>query len=146
MKKILIIALVVILVCVYYPCGSEGEKGDTTSNNSGITQSETESTNNKKETRSAIETISESLNVSETTSNSITPSNTAKSENNSQSTISSKPIQSSVTTNVKEDLVFRTPKGKRYHLDPDCGGKNSYIVTLKQAKAVGLTPCQKCAS
>ncbi|MBQ3132787.1 MAG: DNA/RNA non-specific endonuclease [Clostridia bacterium] len=41
--------------------------------------------------------------------------------------------------------VYRTPSGKRYHLDPDCGGKNSYEVTYQQAINAGLTPCQKCA-
>ena len=46
---------------------------------------------------------------------------------------------------VAGGAVYRTPFGKRYHLDPDCGGKNSYAVTLEQANAAGLTPCQKCA-
>lgn len=41
--------------------------------------------------------------------------------------------------------VYRTPNGKRYHYDPDCGGKNSTETTLEKAKAAGLTPCQKCA-
>lgn len=41
--------------------------------------------------------------------------------------------------------VYRTPTGKRYHLISTCGGKNSYKVTLREAKAAGLTPCQKCA-
>jgi hypothetical protein len=41
--------------------------------------------------------------------------------------------------------VYRTPSGKRYHFDAQCGGKNSYETTLEQAKAAGLTPCQKCA-
>ncbi len=41
--------------------------------------------------------------------------------------------------------IYRTPTGKRYHLDPDCGGKNSYSVTYDQAISAGLTPCQKCA-
>ena len=41
--------------------------------------------------------------------------------------------------------VYRTSSGKRYHLDPDCGGKNSYAVSLQDAKDAGLTPCQKCA-
>lgn len=53
-------------------------------------------------------------------------------------TIPSAPTQNSTT-------VYRTPSGKRYHLDPDCGGKNSYATTLDDATAVGLTPCQKCA-
>ncbi len=41
--------------------------------------------------------------------------------------------------------VYRTPKGKRYHFDPNCGGKNSYQTTLQNAQSAGLTPCQKCA-
>ncbi len=41
--------------------------------------------------------------------------------------------------------IYRTPKGKKYHFDPDCGGKNSYQVTMDQALAAGLTPCKKCA-
>ncbi len=40
--------------------------------------------------------------------------------------------------------IYRTPTGKRYHLDKDCGGKNSYEVTIDEAINAGLTPCQKC--
>lgn len=40
--------------------------------------------------------------------------------------------------------IYRTPSGKRYHFDPDCGGKNSYQTTLQKAKSAGLTPCKKC--
>jgi hypothetical protein len=36
---------------------------------------------------------------------------------------------------------YRTPTGKKYHLDPNCGGKNSYKTT----NISGLTPCAKCA-
>lgn len=42
--------------------------------------------------------------------------------------------------------VYRTPTGKRYHFDPDCGGKNSYEITLNDAISMGLTPCKKCAN
>lgn len=41
--------------------------------------------------------------------------------------------------------VYRTPSGKKYHFDPDCGGKNSYEVTMTEALGAGLTPCAKCA-
>lgn len=47
--------------------------------------------------------------------------------------------------NTHGQQVYRTPSGKRYHFDPDCGGKNSYQTTLDAAKSSGLTPCQKCA-
>lgn len=41
-------------------------------------------------------------------------------------------------------IVYRTPKGKRWHIDPQCGGVNSYSVTRSQAEAAGLTPCGTC--
>ena len=41
--------------------------------------------------------------------------------------------------------VYRTPSGKKYHLDAECGGKNSYSVTMQDALDAGLTPCAKCA-
>ena len=39
--------------------------------------------------------------------------------------------------------VYITPSGKRYHYDPDCGGKNSYSVSIDNVGS--RTPCQKCA-
>ncbi len=53
--------------------------------------------------------------------------------------------KSTTTTTEVSVIVYRTPSGKRYHLISTCGGKNSYEVTLSQAKKAGLTPCQKCA-
>ena len=41
--------------------------------------------------------------------------------------------------------VYRTPSGKKYHYDKNCGGKNSYETTLSEAVSQGLTPCSKCA-
>ncbi|MDO5479245.1 MAG: hypothetical protein Q4G23_08800 [Clostridia bacterium] len=41
--------------------------------------------------------------------------------------------------------VYVTPTGKRYHLSPTCGGKNSKASTLDAALQRGLTPCKKCA-
>ena len=45
----------------------------------------------------------------------------------------------------KGSTVYRTPTGKKYHLDPQCGGKNSSATTKTEAINRGLTPCQKCA-
>ena len=59
----------------------------------------------------------------------------------------------SVTSTVPNELshqqsrvVYRTPTGKRYHFDPECGGKNSTATTLDAAVDSGLTPCKKCAN
>ena len=40
--------------------------------------------------------------------------------------------------------VYRTPSGKRYHFDAECGGKNSFPISIEEAKNAGLTPCSKC--
>jgi len=41
--------------------------------------------------------------------------------------------------------VYRTPSGKKYHFDAECGGKNSFEISIDEAKSAGLTPCSKCA-
>lgn len=41
--------------------------------------------------------------------------------------------------------VYRTPSGKKYHFDFECGGKNSFEISIDEAKSAGLTPCSKCA-
>lgn len=41
--------------------------------------------------------------------------------------------------------VYRTPSGKKYHFDAECGGNNSFEVSIDEAKSAGLTPCSKCA-
>ena len=63
---------------------------------------------------------------------------------NSQTTTSHQSTQSN-SNNTHGKSVYRTPSGKKYHFDPDCGGKNSYQITLEDAKSLGLTPCKKCA-
>ncbi len=61
----------------------------------------------------------------------------AESSNNSASADNS--------PNTHGSQVYRTPKGKRYHFDKNCGGSNSYRINMKEALSAGLTPCQKCA-
>ena len=48
--------------------------------------------------------------------------------------------QPQVNSNVRE--VYITPSGKKYHYDPQCGGKNSYKVGINSVG--GRIPCQKC--
>ena len=63
-------------------------------------------------------------------------------ETKSAAQAANKPQQSTTTKNPTADgYYYRTPTGKRYHLDPNCGGKNSYRTT----NLSGLTPCKKCA-
>ena len=49
---------------------------------------------------------------------------------------------SSVTSDVATSgTYYRTKTGKRYHLDPNCGGEGSFVAT----SIADLTPCIKCA-
>ena len=43
------------------------------------------------------------------------------------------------------ETVYRTPTGKRYHLDSYCAGVNYIESTVEESTALGLTPCKKCA-
>ncbi len=54
-------------------------------------------------------------------------------------------LEGIISDKTDYNLVYRTPSGKRYHYDPECGGKNSYEISLTEAKSAGLTPCGKCA-
>lgn len=50
------------------------------------------------------------------------------------------------TEDYKSETVYITPTGKRYHLSPTCGGKNSTSASLEDAVNIHLlTPCKKCA-
>jgi len=44
----------------------------------------------------------------------------------------------------QDRTIYITPTGKRYHYDPSCNGGTYLPSTLAEAKARGLTPCQKC--
>lgn len=64
-------------------------------------------------------------------------------ETYSEAQAANKTINSSPASNnpSADDYYYRTPNGKKYHLDPNCGGKNSYRTT----DISGLSPCLKCA-
>ena len=55
-------------------------------------------------------------------------------------TRSAQTAEPQVNSNVRG--VYITPNGKRYHYDPQCGGKNSYRVGINSVG--GRTPCKKC--
>ena len=51
-----------------------------------------------------------------------------------------------VTQTPQGNEVYVTRTGKRYHYDSSCNGGTYYPSTLEKAKAMGLTPCKKCAN
>lgn len=91
----------------------------------------------KKEAEEKAKKQQENQEKSQTTKSTTNNTTITNQKNNSSS--------NSNSSNTHGKTVYRTPSGKRYHFDPDCGGKNSYQTTLDAAKSSGLTPCKKCA-
>lgn len=95
--------------------------------------------------------------LAETTSSESTSKTTTKITTTEKKTTTTEKSTAAPTTTKKQTTtqnapegdsrtIYVTPTGKRYHFDPDCGGKNSHSATLDYAISLGLTPCQKCAS
>ncbi|MBQ3562919.1 MAG: hypothetical protein IJA13_05170 [Clostridia bacterium] len=92
-------------------------------------------------------TASKSNSTSSKTNNTTTSKiNYSSSKPQTPASPSSKKPTTSVESNKNNsNVVYRTPKGERYHYSATCGGENSYKVSLKDALKSGLTPCKKCA-
>ena len=80
-----------------------------------------------------------------TSTSSSTQSKSTKQTTSSSTTKQSSSGSSTSSSTQNSQTVYVTPTGKRYHLSPTCGGKNSTATTLSNAKSMGLTPCKKCA-
>lgn len=53
--------------------------------------------------------------------------------------------QSTATTNNKEQMVWVSRTGTKYHSNPNCSNmKNPAHMTQSEAEALGRTPCSKC--
>lgn len=96
-------------------------------------------TTTKEETTTIAETTTKDV---ETTTHAET---TTKAVTTTRVTTTKSPVTTTKeTTTVKATgrTVYITPKGERYHYDPDCGGKNSYAVSIDNVGS--RTPCKKC--
>ncbi len=145
MKKIIAVILCYLLLCFLVGCGLELE-------DSSSVFSEIESTDSVKDFSSKDNVSSSPIISSNITSSSdkaesdIISSEIISSSSKAEITNQNSEQKEMVTnTEPKEENVYVTPTGKRYHLDPDCGGKNSTLSTISAAKRRGLTPCKKCA-
>lgn len=95
---------------------------------------------------SSSSTASSSSKASTSTSTSSSTQSKSTKQTTSSSTTKQSSSGSSTSSNTQNSqTVYVTPTGKRYHLSPTCGGKNSTATTLSNAKSMGLTPCKKCA-
>ena len=43
-------------------------------------------------------------------------------------------------------VIYVTPSGSKYHLDPDCAGENAIATTYYDAEMMEIDPCGKCVN
>ena len=98
----------------------------------------------KKRAEQEAKKESERTSQTKTNKNSKTQTTSKSSAKKTQSDTQKSKTQQSNSDDNNGRTIYRTPSGKRYHYDPNCGGKNSYPTTLSQAQSAGLTPCKKC--
>ena len=94
---------------------------------------------------SSTASSSSKASTSTSTSSSTPSKSTKQTTTSSEAKQSSSGSSTSSSSTQNSQTVYVTPTGKRYHLSPTCGGKNSTATTLSNAKSMGLTPCKKCA-
>ena len=128
---------------------------DTTSN---INEGSVESTNESNdEEYNSIPEATESNETEKDTTENATSENISKNDetitnkepttDKENTTNNTEPTTSEATTAVDPDsqvTVYITKTGKKYHYENPCGNGTYYASTLANAKARGLTPCEKC--
>lgn len=107
----------------------------------------TESTTKETTTAKATESTTKNTTTAATTKKTTTTEKATAAPTTTKHVTTTKK-QTTTQNSPKGDgrTVYKTPTGKRYHFDPDCGGKNSSATSLDNAISLGLTPCQKCAN
>ena len=124
------------------------QKATTTTKKATTTQKAT-TTTKKATTTKATTTKKVTTTQKPTTTKKVTT--TAKPTTTKKVTTTKKPTTTKKVTTTKKPnsgktdgkTVYVTPSGKRWHLDPDCPGKNGYAVSIDEVGS--RTPCQKCA-
>ena len=122
MKKTMSILLAILLSVSFVACGYSESMSSNASHDSVSSRNQNESDVSSEVTSESIEKTS-----------------------SVQEIVTSKTQDTTSSQQTSPKIVYRTPTGKRYHYSATCGGKNSKEVSLDDAKASGLTPCQKCA-
>lgn len=127
-----------------------GQTDDETDQDNNDTYSEEELDRDEEsddavsEAESTLNSAEESKAESRVLSSTPTSASSAASVTTVSSTAPTPASSAAPEPELQGQTVYRTPTGKRYHYDPDCGGKNSYPITMDQALKQHLTPCEKC--
>lgn len=117
-------------------------------------ESETETVTEEQTTAeetTAEETTQEQTTAEKTTKATEKPATTEKKTTTKAAATTQKKVttKKATATTKKADsaqsrTVYRTKTGKKYHYENPCGNGEYYAVSLDDAIAAGLQPCQKC--
>lgn len=163
MKRSIFVALMLVLSLACIGCGNMTDGGSDAQSTDSDFQFGTQSKFSSTTVSSTVQ--SEDVPSDDVPSEDVTSDDiSSKDVSSVDSTVNSEAVsdvsskQTSVTSSKEETVssvesdtvtqsktVYTTPTGKRYHLDPECGGKNASATTLDDAIGLGLTPCKKCA-
>ena len=153
MKKVIMFLLALAMTTALSGCDIMTESIDTDSNNAIVTSAESGSESNEEETaskRAEQERLASELERAASEQERAASEQAEKQRIASEKAALQKASSKQSTSSVNHEkttgsIVYCTPTGKRYHRDPDCGGKNSTEIDLDKAISRGLTPCKKCA-
>ena len=108
------------------------------------TTTEKKTTTKKAETTKKETTTEKKTTPKATTTKKVT---TTKKPTTTKKVTTTKKKSNTTRDNIDDQFngntVYITPKGKKYHYDPDCGGKNSYEVGIDEVG--NRTACGTCA-
>ena len=139
MKKILCLVICLAMLLSFGGCDMETFTSDSSDGTTVVsTTKEDETTERATTEKQSVATTKTTIQTKETTTKKTTEVTTTKKTTEVTTAKLTEEQKNSIT-------VYVTPSGKRYHLDPDCGGKNSSATDLDRAINMGKTPCKKCA-
>lgn len=100
------------------------------------TDKEEDTSKNSNENKVAIHTESDQTKKE---SNNTTPLENKESKDTNKNTIAE-----TKKTDTKSNIVYVTPKGKKYHVKNPCGKGKFSAIDKDEAISKGYTPCKKC--
>ena len=120
---------------------------ETTIKEEKTTKEETTEEKIEKVTQTTTQKVETTQRVEEKTTVKQNIKTTKQQEATTQKVVNETTTEKTVTTTKDPDAsitVYRTGSGECYHHENPCGSGKYYEVSLADAKAAGLRPCEKC--
>lgn len=132
---------ILFLVAIFFMCGCV----DANVDNPFVSETATENLTTTSVTTTTT-TITATEVASTTTTTRLTTETTQNTTTTQHVTTTLKTTKKTTTQHVasKGQKVYKTPTGKKYHYNGNCGNGTYIETTLEEALRIGLEPCKKC--